>query len=74
MSEFKTRFVDVKLDQKSFSSTSVRAVKEIYATRNKVFTHNIKNLDFQVCLKFLRDEKERRGKITMSPNGNILNL
>jgi hypothetical protein len=55
---FVSRFKDVNLYQKSFSATSVKAVKEIYAEKMGVEKHNIKNLDFQKCVKVLRELKE----------------
>jgi hypothetical protein len=75
--QFKTRFIDVDLNQKEFSPTSVRAIKEIYATKNGLGAHEIKNLDFRVCKNFLTLEKEKQTMISimrsMSPNGNIIN-
>jgi hypothetical protein len=55
---FVSRFKDVNLYQKSFSATSVKAVKEIFAEKMGVEKHNIKGLDFQKCLKGLRDLKQ----------------
>ena len=55
--QFKTRFIDVDLNQKQFSPTSIRAIKEIYATKNGLGAHEIKNLDFRVCKKALSLEK-----------------
>jgi hypothetical protein len=57
MITFKTKFIDVKLDQKEFSPTSIRAVKEIYASKFQIAKHNINSLDFRKCLKALRDLK-----------------
>lgn len=55
---FVSRFKDVNLYQKSFSATSVKAVKEIYAEKMGIEKHNIKTLDFQKCVKALRELKE----------------
>lgn len=55
---FVSRFKDVNLYQKSFSATSVKAVKEIYAEKMGLQKHNIKGLDFQNCVKALRELKE----------------
>tara|TARA_R110002049_G_scaffold53852_3_gene150261 strand:- start:2777 stop:2971 length:195 start_codon:yes stop_codon:yes gene_type:complete len=56
---FKSRFKDVDLNQKSFSETSVKAVKEIFAEKTGMHKHNIKYLDFSKCLKGLRILKNR---------------
>ena len=60
MITFKTKFIDVKLEQKEFSQTSIKAVKEIYASEFGVAKHNIKNLDFRICLDALKESKKRR--------------
>jgi len=56
--KFVSRFKDVNLYQKSFSATSVKAVKEIYAEKMGVEKHNIKTLDFHKCVTALRGLKE----------------
>jgi len=71
-STFKTRFIDVNLQQKAFSPTSVRAIKEIFAAKNGVLPHNIKSLDFQKCRKALIIDKARSFEKFMSANGNII--
>ena len=53
---FKTKFKDVNVFQKEFSTTSVKAVKEIYAERYGVEKHNIKSLSFSKCLSKLRQD------------------
>ena len=55
MNTFKTKFIDVKLDQKEFSPTSIKAIKEIYASKFGISKNNIKALDFRKCLEALRD-------------------
>jgi hypothetical protein len=60
MITFKTKFIDVKLDQKEFSQTSVKAVKEIYATEFGIAKQNIKNLDFRICLTALKIMKRSK--------------
>ncbi|MFT5602952.1 MAG: hypothetical protein ACI9N1_003214 [Flavobacteriales bacterium] len=55
MNTFKTKFIDVKLDQKEFSQTSVKAVKEIYASKFQIAKHNVKALDFRKCLSALKE-------------------
>ena len=65
---FKTKFKEVLLSQKNFSSTSVRAIKEIYAEQNGVEQKDIKALDFKKCLAFLQAQEG-----AMSPNGNVIN-
>lgn len=57
--KFVSRFIDVNLYQKSFSATSVKAVKEIYAEKMGIEKQNIKNLDFQKCIQYLRELKEQ---------------
>lgn len=72
MNTFKTKFIDVKLDQKEFSTTSVKAVKEIYASKFQIAKHNVKALDFRKCLNALRELQIPEPIYTMSPNGNII--
>jgi hypothetical protein len=73
-STFKTRFIDVNLQQETYSPTSVRAIKEIFASKNGVLPHNIKSLDFQKCRKALIIDKARNFEKVMSANGNIITL
>ena len=60
MNTFKTKFTDVKLDQEdfSFSPTSIKAVKEIYASKFQIAKHNVKALDFRKCLNALIELKK----------------
>ena len=48
--KFVSRFKDVNLYKRPFSQTSVRAVKEIYAEKLELEKHEVRSLDFQVCL------------------------
>lgn len=57
--KFVSRFKDVNLYQKSFSATSVKAIKEIYAEKFNVEKQNIKSLDFSKCINALRELKEK---------------
>ncbi len=68
--KFVSRFKDVNLYKRPFSLTSVRAIKEIYAEKLELSKHQVRGLDFQVCLNELRKRKEQT--FTMSPNGNII--
>ena len=76
---FKTRFLDVNLFQDSFSPTSVSAVKEIFAAKNNVLPHNVRNLDFRKCLRSLQIDKTRelykkaKQSYFLSTNGNVIN-
>ena len=58
MSNFVSRFKDVDLYQGEFSAKSVKAVKEIYAEKNGLSKRDIKELDFQKCIKYLRGVKQ----------------
>ncbi len=72
--KFVSRFKDVNLYQKGFSTTSVKAVKEIYAEKSGILKHNVKFLDFSKCLTELRKlkEKESESQIYLSANGNMI--
>ena len=72
MNTFKTKFIDVKLDQKEFSQTSVKAVKEIYASNFQIAKHNVKALDFRKCLSALRELKNNKLTDTVLPTSDIV--
>lgn len=75
--KFVSRFKDVNLYQKTFSETSVKAIKEIYAEKFQIQKHNIKTLDFSKCtnaLRKLKEEAEENQSYYISPNGNRVNL
>jgi|TARA_R110000803_G_scaffold181109_1_gene243498 hypothetical protein len=72
MNTFKTKFIDVKLDQKEFSQTSVKAVKEIYASKFQIAKHNVKALDFRKCLSALRELKNNKLTDTVLPTSDIV--
>jgi len=57
--KFVSRFKDVNLYKRPFSSTSVRAIKEIYAEKFGLSKLDVRGLDFQVCLDKLRKIKEQ---------------
>ena len=58
--KFVSRFKDVNLYKRPFSSTSVKAIKEIYAERFGLSRQDVRCLDFQVCLDKLRKIKENK--------------
>jgi hypothetical protein len=75
--KFVSRFKDVNLYQKSFSATSVKAIKEIYAEKFQIQKHNIKTLDFSKCtnaLRKLKEDAEEAQEYYISPNGNKINI
>mgnify|MGYP003649131023 CR=1 FL=1 len=41
-----------------FSPTSIKAVKEIYASKFQIAKHNVKALDFRKCLNALIELKK----------------
>jgi hypothetical protein len=53
MSTIKTKFIDVKLDQETFSPTSIKAIKEIYASKFQISKYDVKELDHRLCVKAL---------------------
>ena len=58
--KFVSRFKDVNLYKRPFSSTSVRAIKEIYAEKFGLPKQDVMGLNFQVCLDKLREIKENK--------------
>lgn len=48
------KFTDVDVWQKEFGSISVRAVFDVFSTKFKVETHNMKNYSFSDCVNALR--------------------
>tara|TARA_R110002074_G_scaffold327101_1_gene497581 strand:- start:1634 stop:1873 length:240 start_codon:yes stop_codon:yes gene_type:complete len=72
--KFVSRFKDVNLYQKAFSTTSVKAIKEIYAEKFGILKHNVKFLDFSKCKAELRKlkEKESEPQIFLSANDNMI--
>ena len=63
MNTFKTKFIDVKLDQKEFSQTSVKF---------QIAKHNVKALDFRKCLSALRELKNNKLTDTVLPTSDIV--
>jgi len=75
--KFVSRFKDVNLYQKTFSATSVKAIKEIYAEKFQIQKHNIKTLDFSKCINTLRKLKEDvkdAQEYQMLLNGSKINI
>ena len=58
--KFVSRFKDVNLYKRPFSTISVRAIKEIYAEKFGLSKQDIGGLDFQVCLDKLRKIRENK--------------